>query len=412
MMRISAFVGGSEMPQPRNKPQGVAMARGRVRSSNSSVRAVQRRSHQEQAMRIFCRFSANVAALAALAVMSHGPATAAPAASTKPTTHLLAMAACPDWKVIPDDPKTTKLMAESCEKDIDTMVPALSKSMGIDKANVTTRLNAEADHRGVTAAIIEPDDRVVIYLNFHGGDLGGVDYDGYDIQDEVLALYTSTEPDDFGRATADGSWMTIKHLRNLINEVQAKEVIVIFEVCESSAGLHDFRYDLSRRYKNNWKGRQAVIFSSRGDQAATFNEEGTLALFTDVFSKNLNATTSGNIRDIFEQSAMETHRSRRETCMKEDNLDTLYLDRATYLDGCTQMPMSYDPYGLLDDIMIGGVTANSRWHEVEAQNRKPPAKKKKDDADPFAWTKPLMEQSKAASPNAPAAANSGPVASN
>ncbi len=65
--------------------------------------------------------------------------------------------------------------------------------MGIEKANVTTRLNAQVDHRGVIAAIVElarragPDDRVIIYLNFHGGDLGGVDYDGYDIQDEVLA---------------------------------------------------------------------------------------------------------------------------------------------------------------------------------------------------------------------------------
>lgn len=362
-------------------------------------------------MRTRCRI---IVALAAFAALSHGTANAAPA-NTKPTTHLLAMAACPDWKVIPDDPKTTQLMAESCQKDIDTIVPALSKAMSIDRANVTTRLNAEADHRGVTAAIIElarrakSDDRVVIYLNFHGGDLGGVDYDGYEIQDEVLALYTSTEPDDFGRATSDGTWMTMKHMRNLINEVQAKEVIVIFEVCESSAGLHDFRYDLARRYKNNWKGRQAVIFSSRGDQAATFNEDGTVALFTDIFSDHLNKTSAGNIRDVFENSAMETNRSRRATCMKEDNLDTLYDDRATYLDGCTQMPLVYDPYGLLDDIQMGGTTVASRWQEIESQNRKPPAKKKVD--DPFAWTKPYMQQSQGeANPRAIPVANNGPVA--
>jgi hypothetical protein len=354
------------------------------------------------------------AALVALMATMHGLAVAAPA-TTKPKTHLLAMAACPDWKVIPDDPKTTKLMAESCQKDIDTVVPALSKSLNIDPVNVTSRLNAEADHRGVTSAIIElarrakPDDRVVIYLNFHGGDLGGVDYHGYDIQDEVLALYSSSEPDDFGRATADGTWMTMKHLRNLINEVRAKEVIVIFEVCESSAGLHDFRYDYASRYKDKWAGRQAVIFSSRGDQAATFNEEGTVALFTDIFSDHLTKATSGNIRDTFEKASLETHRSRRATCMKQDNLDTLYDDRATYLDGCTQLPMVYDPYGLLDDIQMGGVTVASRWNEVEAQDRKPAVKKKKDE-DPFAWTKPFMNQQTQSNPSATPVANSGPVA--
>ena len=91
------------------------------------------------------------ALLTALTVSGQGQALAA----GKPTTRLLAMAACPGWKVIKDDPKTTKLMAESCEQDIAAAVPALSKSFGIAKGNVTTRLNTEADYQGVTEAFIK-----------------------------------------------------------------------------------------------------------------------------------------------------------------------------------------------------------------------------------------------------------------
>ncbi len=336
-----------------------------------------------------------LAALLALTVSGQGQALAA----GKPTTRLLAMAACPGWKVIKDDPKTTKLMAESCEQDIAAAVPALSKSFGIAKGNVTTKLNTEADYQGVTEALTtlasqtKPDDRVVIYLNFHGGNLDAK-YDGYGVEDEVLAMYTVKEPKDFATATADGTWMTVKTLRDLVDQIEAKEVIVIFEVCEASGGMKDFRYDIARRYQNGWKGREAIVFSSRGDQSATFNEAGTVALFTEILSKQLTGMSSGNIRDAVHKAAIETHRSRRATCMKQDNLDTLYDDRATYLDGCTQMPLVFDPYGLLDDIQSGGTTVMSRWQEIEDQNRKPPSPKKKDE-DPFAWTKPFMQQSQA-----------------
>lgn len=374
-----------------------------------------------------------LALIATLVTLAFAGQSHAAAPSAKTTTHLLAMAACPSWKAIPDDPKTTKLMADSCEKDIDTIVPAISKSLNVAKSNVTTKLNADADYKGVSEALTslanraKPEDRVVIYLNFHGGDVDAK-YQGYGIKDEVLALYTESEPKDFAAATADGSWMTMKNLRDLVDQIQAKELIVIFEVCESSGGFQDFRYDLARRYAKSWKGREAIIFSSRGDQAATYNEAGTIALFTELFSKHLTNASSGNIRDIFERSAIETHRSRRTMCMKQDNLDTMYDDRAAYMDGCTQMPLAFDPYGLLDDIQHGGTTLASRWQEIEDQNRKPvlnaerdkkaaksaskaaapaskpspaPAKSApaKAEPDPFAWTKPFMGQQSQMYPN-------------
>ncbi len=84
--------------------------------------------------------------------------------------------------------------------------------------------------------------------------------------------------------------------------------------------------------------------------------------------------------------------------MKDENLADFFDDRSMYLDGCTQMPRVYDPYGLLDDIQAGGTTLSSRWNEIKDRNvvvSKPDPKKKASadksnsatDEDPFAWTR-------------------------
>lgn len=358
-------------------------------------------------------------ALGATLLMMVGLASSALAAAK--TTHLLAMAACPTWKVIEGDDKTTKLMADSCKVDVDTIVGGLRKSLAVAEANVTTRLNAEADGPGVVKAMTElagraqRDDRVVIYLNFHGGNFDAL-YDNDAVNDEILATYTAEEPKDFAEATAKGQWLTMKQLRDLVDLIGAEEIVLIFEVCEVGGGFKDFRYDIGRRYEKGWKGREAVIFSSRGDQAAVYNEAGTTALFTETLSRDLTRAKAGNIRDIVQTSALATHRSRRATCMKDDNLENLFDNRGTYLDACTQMPFTFDPYGLLDDIQIGGATAASRWEQIK--DRKPASKddaakpavvgsdakktpspaeqptkaNKPSDEDPFAWTRGIMGQ--------------------
>ncbi len=346
-------------------------------------------------MSLFRPYLFALGAACALALVFAAPAPAAPNNIEK-TTHLLAMAACPPWKVIEGDEKATQQMAESCRNDVNAMVGALKTSLSLDAANITTRIDAEADSAGVRHAMskladrAKREDRVIIYFNFHGGNVDA-NYNGYDIEDEVLAMYTAKEPEDFKHATIKGDWMTMKSVRDLVNEVDAEEIILIFEVCEVSAGLKNFRYNMGRRYQKDWNGREAIIFTSRGDQAATFNEAGTVALFTEHFSKGLEAAKLGNLRDIFETAAIDVHRSRRATCMKDDNLESLYDNRFVYLDACTQLPSAYDPYGLLDDINIGGATVFSRWHEIK--DRKPPQRTTtSNNEDPFSWTKDFMGQ--------------------
>lgn len=331
----------------------------------------------------------SVVALGAACAIALASASAALAAPKN--THLLAMGGCPPWKVIEGDPEATRQMKESCQNDVNAIVAGFKQALGLSDTNIMTRVDEEATAQGVRKAFRELDeretreDRVIIYMNFHGGNVDA-NYNGYDIEDEVLAMYTAEEPKDYRHATINGDWMTMKAVRDLTNEIEAEEIVLIFEVCEVAAGYKNFRYNFARRQQRDWKGREAIIFTSRGDQAATFNEEGTLALFTDLFSKGLQTTKTGNLRDIFEQAAIDTHRSRRATCMKDENLENLFDNRWVYLDACTQLPSVFDPYGLLDDIQVGGITVASRWHEIK--DRKPPTRPRKDEnEDPFAWTK-------------------------
>ena len=341
----------------------------------------------------------SAAALGAACLVALASATGALSA---PKTHLLAMGGCPPWKVIDGDPEATRLMKESCQNDVNAIVAGFKKALNLDDANIMTRVDEEATAAGVRQAFRDLDkhetigDRVIIYINFHGGNVD-VDYNGYDIEDEVLALYTAKEPEDFRQATINGDWMPMKSFRDLTNELEAEEVIIIFEVCEVAAGYKNFRYNFARRNERDWKGREAIIFTSKGDQAATFNEAGTLALFTEMFSEGLKKAESGNVRDIFEQAAIDTHRSRRATCMKDENLETLYDNKFVYLDACTQLPSVFDPYGLLDDVHVGGATVASRWHEV--RDRKPPqSTPASSNEDPFAWANQFMGQQSSMQP--------------
>lgn len=324
-------------------------------------------------------------------------------------THLLSLAACPLWKVIDDDAEATKNMREACEKDVGTIVPALRKSFNIPEANVTTRLNEQADAAGVWKAMADlagkakREDRVIIYINMHGGSMDAR-YRGYDVQSEILLTYTATEPKDYSADSIADAWMTTKELRDLMNEIDAEEIILILEVCESASSLKDFRYSLARRYSKDWHGREAILFSSGAYEAATFNEAGTIALFTETFADKLTNATSGNIRDVFDDAATATHRSRRETCMQDDNLEKLFDDRHMYLEGCTQQPTVFDPFGLLDDIAIGGQTIPARWAEIKdrklADQAKAKAKDKSED-DIFAWTRDFFPQAPGATKGNP-----------
>jgi len=272
-------------------------------------------------------------------------------------THLLTIGVCPPWKKIPGNPKATAGMAAGCKNDVEAMTKALRKVMPIQQAEVTTLLNEQATHAGVVGAMRDlaseagDHDRVVIYVNLHGGDMPAV-YKGYRTRDEVLALYTVEEPRDFLKASADGRWMTARAFRDLVNQVQAREIVVIFDSCDSGGAFRDFEYNQAGRYGTGWNGRQAVIFSAHGDQLANFSAAGDTALFTSIFARGLTAAKGGSLGDVFDEARIQTHRDIRARCKSGGTPAAITKNHRAYLAYCTQMPRAYDPYGLLDDIAL------------------------------------------------------------
>jgi hypothetical protein len=309
-------------------------------------------------MRQSSGFALALAMLGALPGMV-ADAVAQPAAkeTAAKATHLFAVGVCPPWKTAPGDADLTAKWAASCRNDVQLITDGLSKALTIGTANVTALIDKEATHGAVVAGLEQlahkarPEDRVIIYLNTHGGEVDA-SYKGYGMKDEVFAFYSDKEPTDIRQAVAQGPWMSARALRDRIDTIASEEIIVILETCHSGASYGDFRYDLGGRYRSGWKGREAIIFSAAGDQVANFAEGNDRALFTKTFAEILEARGEKTLGDAFQKARLETHRDIRKRCMTGPYAQTMQLNHAAYLTYCTQQPDMFDPYGLLDDVAL------------------------------------------------------------
>jgi hypothetical protein len=295
----------------------------------------------------------------ALAVVSTLPGLVTTAVAETParTTHLFAVGVCPPWKTAPGDPALTAKWAASCRNDIQGVTDSLRRALSLDDANVTALIDEKATYETVVAGLTElakktqPTDRIVIYLNTHGGEIDA-SYRGYGVTDEVFALYSEKEPANFSQAVVNGPWMTARALRDRIDAIPAEEIVIILESCHSGASFKDFRYDLGGRYKPGWKGREAVIYSSGADQVANFVETQDGALFTKTFAEVLAAQGEKTLADALQKARAETHRDIRKRCLAGPYAGQTEIIRSDYLTYCTQQPDAFDPYGLLDDIKL------------------------------------------------------------
>lgn len=281
-------------------------------------------------------------------------------------TYLFGASACPPWKSIPDKPEKTAAMANACAKDLAAFVQAFQPLWDVPNRNVTQLLNADATGDGVANGLraladrVSPEDRVVIYINVHGGVVDAL-YNGYSTRDEVYAWWTEKQPEDVARATSSGTWMTTRALRNLINGIVAKEIILIIDACHAAFGKEDFVNNVHNGIGGrgeDWNGREAVLFSAHANQIANFTPDNTRALFTDIFAKVLSAGDQATLSDAFEATRIKTHRQVRQNCAKDHTHKELVQGWSSYKLMCTQTPTSWDPFGLLDDIEV---TANPNF---------------------------------------------------
>lgn len=278
--------------------------------------------------------------------------------ATATTTWLFGAAACPPWKSIPDKPELSAAMAGACAKDIELFVDGFKEMYAVDDTHIITLIDEEATGAAVAAALTElaqkaaPEDRVLIYVNTHGGAIETL-YKGYQTNDETFAWYTAERPEDPVQATAAGDWMTARSLRDLINQIMAEEIVTIIEACHADAALSDFINNVHNGIGGrgaDWPGREAVIFSAHEEQIANFTPAGDAALFTQIFSETLKDGHHDTLFESFEAARLLTHRSVREHCAEGHTHDELVQGWSSYRNMCTQMPTAWDPFGLLDDI--------------------------------------------------------------
>ena len=309
----------------------------------------------QEPMRQLARFALALAIVSTLpgivtTAMAETPATAK-------TTHLFAVGVCPPWKTAPGDPDLTAKWAASCRNDMQVLTDALRQSLSVNDANITALIDDKGTYDAVVASLAQlakkaqPADRVVIYLNTHGGEIDA-SYKGYGVTDEVFAFYSEKEPENFSQAVIKGPWMTARALRDRIDAIAAEEIVIIIESCHSAASYKDFRYDLGGRYKRGWKGREAIIYSAGADQIANFVESNDGALFTKTFAEILAAQGEKTLGDALQKARVETHRNIRKRCLTGPYASKMQINHSDYLTFCTQQPDAFDPYGLLDDIQL------------------------------------------------------------
>lgn len=275
-------------------------------------------------------------------------------------TWIFAAAACPPWKATHDDNELNAKLQGACEIDVNLIVKGLRDSMTVADDHVITLLNEQATGDGVAKALTQlakdakPDDRVILYINTHGGKIEAL-YKGYEVQDEIFAWYTTERPDDAEKATADGDWMTARGFRDYVNKIMSHEIVTIIEACHADAALNDYINNVHQGIGgrgNDWNGREAVIFSAFQEQIANFTPDNTAAIFTQVFSENLSTGQNPSLFEAFEQARVDTHHQVRQSCAKDHTLQELVEGWQDYRTLCTQMPNAWDPFGLLDDIML------------------------------------------------------------
>lgn len=273
-------------------------------------------------------------------------------------TWLFAAAACPPWKAIPDDPDLTAKMAGACANDVALFVDGFKGKFNVADDHIITLIDENATGPDVAAAIAElaakaqPEDRVILYVNTHGGKVEAM-YKGYEVEDEIFAWYTEEKPTDFAQATEDGRWMTSRAFRDSVNAIMSNEIVTVIEACHADASLNDFINNVHDGIGGrgpDWPGREAVIFSAHEEQIANFTVDGTAAIFTKIWSEQLQSSTNTSFFDSFEAARLSTHRAVRANCADGENHEDLVKDWINYRDLCTQMPTAWDPFGLLDDI--------------------------------------------------------------
>lgn len=281
-------------------------------------------------------------------------------AAAQAESHLIAVAACPNWKGGATPEQSEKMIA-MCSADANNLASALQEKAGVKAENTHLLLQQDAtpqmldEKMQALAGQVGSDDLVYFYFALHGGVIDHT-YKGYPVTDEVLAFYTEDQPADYSAAVAQGIWLGARDLRDRVSDFARNtdtDVIVLMEACHAGVSYSDFRHNPELHLDDD--GKLAVIFSAREEEISHFNEDFSGGRFTTDFSQALrDAGDNDDMLDVFFRSTKTTFETTLNYCnaYDEDVRKKLLGNPTEFYEACTQEPTFYDPHGLLTNIVF------------------------------------------------------------
>ena len=271
-------------------------------------------------------------------------------------TYVFAVSACPPWKTKKLE-KYAKDVAYACKNDVDVFTSSVQEAFNVPPGNIFTLVDAQATYEGLQegikefARIVPKDSRVFMLFNFHG-DLSDINREDELLKDEVLVLWTEEKPFTMLSALALKQWITAKELRGMIDRVKANEIIVTIDACHSGAAIPDILNSHGR--DKDWKGREAVMMSSKAEQFSYFTATGSHGLFTLKLSKSIDSDLP-SLLSAFDNAANEVQsyindEFNQKMCAK------MLFETLHKKEPCEQTAVKYDPTGLLPEIKINSAT--------------------------------------------------------
>ena len=268
-------------------------------------------------------------------------------------TYVFAASACPPWKTKLLE-KHAKDIANACKNDVEIFTSNIQKALDVPSENILTLVDEQATYSGLIKALLDfaekvpKNSRVIMLFNFHG-DLSDIAPDGKPIKDEVLVLWTDEKPFTMLSALALKQWITAKELRKMIDKIRADEIVVTVDACHSGGVLPDILKDHGR--DNNWRGKEAVLMSSKSSQFSYFNKEGSHGLFTYYLSGSIGSNDFANFHLAYQNAAKETIDYVQDKLFQK-KCEKMIWETLHKREACEQTPISYDPSNLLPSIKL------------------------------------------------------------
>ena len=279
-----------------------------------------------------------LAPLALAAVLSFAPPAPLAAEVANPidpaSIYVLAVASCPPWR------DKIKICAPDLAKFVDTAKAV----MGVSADHVTILVDENATAPAVRAAFAKLKDSLpqgstlIVYYIGHGM-LVPARSGGGDETEEALILWSASSPFAAIHAVHSGMWMTGSELSGLIDELPAKDILVILDTCNAS-GADDEIAPKPVRFASK---EIALIASSRAHEIAFAD------LTSAAFTRNLLAAIRSKPPTLYEAFL---------TAQKETSAEAAIRCEAAATSGaideaCTpQDPELFDPSGLTKRIEL------------------------------------------------------------